>query len=197
MPLSPARYKLQVTISDATHDKLRRLQDLMRHTVPSGDVAEILDRALTLLLDDGARTRCAEVTTPRQAAAVSAPGRHIPAAVKRAVWKRDGGRCAFVGSHGQCSARSFLQFHHVRPFAAGGESTVENIELRCQAHNLYESDLFFGCDIVRERPPTWGADSFRNELGEQTESLPDAIDGPAASTMTVEPGWRNWQTLGT
>ncbi|HEX7126283.1 MAG TPA: HNH endonuclease, partial [Thermodesulfobacteriota bacterium] len=74
------------------------------------------------------------------------PGsRHIPAAVRRAVWARDGGRCAFVSRTGRrCTERGFLEFHHVRPYAAGGAATVENIELRCRAHNGYEAERMFG-----------------------------------------------------
>ena len=44
--------ELQVTISRDTHDKLRRAQDLFRHANPSGDLATLLDRAVTLLLAD-------------------------------------------------------------------------------------------------------------------------------------------------
>lgn len=51
-PLAPERYKVQVTISRETHDKLRRVQDLLRHQVPDGDPAVVFDRALTLLLQD-------------------------------------------------------------------------------------------------------------------------------------------------
>jgi len=33
----------------------------------------------------------------------------VPASVKRAVWLRDGGRCAFVANNGRrCAARGFL-----------------------------------------------------------------------------------------
>src|SRR5688572_28293793 len=49
-PLAPERYKVQFTVSKETHDKLRLVQDLMRHTVPNGDPSAIFDRALTLLL---------------------------------------------------------------------------------------------------------------------------------------------------
>jgi hypothetical protein len=41
---------------------------------------------------------------------------------------------------------SFLEFHHVEPYAVGGQATPENIELRCRAHNWYEAQLFFGAD---------------------------------------------------
>ncbi len=71
--------------------------------------------------------------------------RHIPARVKRAVWERDAGRCAFVGCNGaRCGERSFLEFHHVDAYALGGEASVDGISLRCRAHNTYESELLFG-----------------------------------------------------
>jgi hypothetical protein len=92
--LAPERFKLQLTISRATHDKLRRIQDLLRHRVPDGDLATIVDKALTLLLEDIERAKPAAAPRPRSRTPDSTT-RHIPAAVKRAVWDRDGGRCAF------------------------------------------------------------------------------------------------------
>ena len=154
-PLAPERYKLQLTISKDTHDTLRQLQDLLRHSIPDGDPSRIVDRALTQLLDDVLRQKCAMTERPRHSAQASSDSRGIPAAVRRAVWKRDGGQCAFVGPHGRCSERAFLEYHHRQPFAAGGKATVDNIELRCRAHNAYEAQLFFTRDVVRERAPEW------------------------------------------
>jgi hypothetical protein len=101
----------------------------------------------------------------KDARPVRAPplSRHIPASVRRAVWARDGGRCAFVAPDGRrCGETAFLEFHHVRPYARGGPATVENIELRCRAHNGYEAKLALGGgeeieyntrpDRVRTRP---------------------------------------------
>jgi 5-methylcytosine-specific restriction endonuclease McrA len=144
VPLAPERYKIQLTISRETHDKLRRVQALARHTSPSGDLAEIVDRAVTLLLDDLERRRCAATSSPRSSRTATDGSRHIPAAVKRAVWPRDDGQCAFVGRSGRCAERGFLEFHHVQPYAVGGAATTTNIQLRCQAHNNYEASLFFG-----------------------------------------------------
>ena len=70
--------------------------------------------------------------------------RHIPAAVRREVWTRDEGRCAFIGHHGRCTEIARLEFHHVMPHAVGGPATAENIALRCRAHNAHEARLFFG-----------------------------------------------------
>lgn len=168
-PLAPERYKIQFTVTRATYEKLRRSQDLLRHAIPDGDPAEIFDRALTVLLDDVARTKLAATDRPRRSGPTAPGSRHIPAAVKRAVWARDGGRCAFVGTSGRCAETGFLEFHHVLPYAAGGAATVENLQLRCVAHNKHEAERFFGPSqpsFVREsaRPEYGrGASSFRTE----------------------------------
>lgn len=142
-PTSPESYKLQVTLSRSAHDKLRCAQNLLRHSVPSGDLGTVIERAVDALLDDIERRKLAIVKRPREQkpSERKEASRHIPAAVRRAVWTRDGGRCAFVGSAGRCASRAFIELHHVRPFAAGGEASVENIELRCRAHNAYEEEI--------------------------------------------------------
>jgi hypothetical protein len=157
-PLAPGRYKLQLTVSTETQEKLRRLQDLTRHTNPTGDLAVILDRAITLLLEHVERQKLAATDRPRTGADRSSQTRHVPAGVKRAVWKRDEGRCAFIGPDGRCGERAFLEFHHVVPFADGGIASVESISLRCRAHNGYEAERWFGAPwILRDSPS--GSDS--------------------------------------
>lgn len=143
-PLAPDRYKLQCTIDGSTLEKLRLAKDMLRHAIPSGDDAAILDRAFTSLLADLARTRFAAAESPLPPRAATPGSRHIPAEVKRAVWVRDLGRCAFVSTDGRrCNERAFVEFHHVRPYAVGGETTVENIQLRCRRHNDYEARVYF------------------------------------------------------
>jgi hypothetical protein len=144
-PLSPDRYKVQITIGGETLEKLRRAQDLLRHAIPSGDEAAVLDRALTALLAALAQRKFAATANPRPSVGAKAGSRHVPAEVKRAVWRRDLGRCAFVATTGRrCPERAFLEFHHLRPYAAGGEASVKNIQLRCRSHNDYEARAFFG-----------------------------------------------------
>ena len=90
---------------------------------------------------------------------------------------RDLGRCAFIGPSGhRCNERRFVEFHHVDPYALGGEATVEKIELRCRRHNDYEGRLYFGkrrrddTGAVREKAVAYGsqpfepANSFQNKL---------------------------------
>jgi hypothetical protein len=138
-PLGDDRCKLQIVLSAEDYQTLLRLQDLMRHSNPTGDPAQIVSQALHLLLAKVERRRLATVLRPKRAARVS-PSRYVPAAVKRAVYARDGDQCAFVGTSGRCQERGFLELHHVIPFAEGGPTTLENLQLRCRAHNAYESD---------------------------------------------------------
>lgn len=158
-PLAPERYQVRFTVSRETHDKLRRAQDLLRHAIPTGDPAAIFDRALNVLLADLARTKLAAARHPRPARRTRPHSRRIPAAVRRAVWARDGGQCAFVGTQGRCPATGFLEFHHVVPFAVGGTADIGAIELRCAAHNKYEAEQYFGPShpwLVRERGFSYG-----------------------------------------
>jgi 5-methylcytosine-specific restriction endonuclease McrA len=143
-PLAPERFKVQFTVSRETHDKLRQAQDLLRHVIPNGDPAAIFDRALTVLLAEATKTKCAATDHPRPARMSNRHSRHIPAPVKREVWRRDAGRCAFSGEQGRCGETGHLEFHHVMPYARGGPTTVENLELRCRAHNVYEAEQLFG-----------------------------------------------------
>lgn len=154
-PLSPDRYRMLLTIGGDTLEKLRLAKDMLRHVIPSGDEAAVVDRALTALLAELARRKFAAAGQPRPAREPGPGSRHIPADVKRAVWLRDLGRCAFVGTGGRrCDERGFLEFHHVRPYAAGGEPSAANIQLRCRTHNDYEARVYFGWDSRHEREGT-------------------------------------------
>ncbi len=183
-PLAPERFKVQFTVSRETYDKLRQVQDLLRHTIPDGDPATIFDRALTLLLAELSKTKFAATERPRAGRARRFGSRYIPAAVKREVWRRDGSQCAFRGEQGRCDETGFLEFHHVVPYAKGGPTTTENLELRCRAHNVYEAEQQFG----RRAPPSWARES-RADCGidpdgsVRTESM---TTGAKGSSLTLD-----------
>jgi len=166
---SPERYRVQFTIGKDSHDKLRRVQALLRREIPDGDPAAIFDRALSLLLEKVEKAKVGAAAKPRAPRPIR-PGtdwqvrtpilapRDIPRDVQRAAWRSDGGRCGFVAPDGhRCTERGFLEFHHIRPYALGGLATVENISLRCRRHNQYEAERVFGphrasgCDSGQQR----------------------------------------------
>jgi hypothetical protein len=166
---------MQFTLSGSTYEKLQCAQDLLGHAVPSGDEAEIIDRALTALLEELARKKFADTDRPRASRAGANRWPYVPAQVKREVWIRDAGRCAFIADDGRrCEARRFIEFHHVIP---RGKPTADNIQLRCQAHNAYEADLYFG-----PREPVRGDDIVREPAGKWRFSEP--ATGPGASSSS-------------
>lgn len=152
-PLAPARCKIQFTASAVFHDKLERLKALMRISVPDGDLAAILEDAVTEKLERLEAKRFGRTRAPRKGlaeTATSAPSsRYIPAAVRSDVHERDGGRCRYVDGHGQrCSARDRLEFHHVEPYARGGDRSPENIRLMCRAYNAHLAEQDYGKDLM-------------------------------------------------
>ena len=73
------------------------------------------------------------------------PREAIPAAVRRAVWQRDQGRCNWpIDGGGVCGSTHRLELDHIVPWARGGETTVENLRLTCSRHNLAAARQAFG-----------------------------------------------------
>ena len=192
-PVTPERFKIQFTVSRATYEQLRRAQDLLRHVIANGDVGAVFEKALTRLLADLEKRRLAATDRPRHTSAVNRRSRRIPAATRRAVWQRDGGRCAFVGAHGRCSETGFPEFHHLTPYAAGGETTADNLELRCRAHNAYEAERYFGVPLfARERRAGFGASMQASLLlgSERYSSISGETDPSSSETKNSSPSTR-------
>jgi hypothetical protein len=171
-PTSPARYRAQFTMGEEMHARLRRVQSLLRREIPDGDPAAIFDRALKLLEEQIEKTRLGAAKRSRAGDSIR-PGadrpssRNVPRAVRRTVWQRDGGQCAYASPDGhRCTERTFLEFHHVVPYARGGPGTADNISLRCRRHNQYEAEIVFGARIVVQG------------MGERRDSWRDAIRTP-------------------
>jgi hypothetical protein len=152
-PLTAELRRLHVTVSKRFMDKLDAARDALSHSHPGGDAEAILEAGLDLLIERHVKRR-GIVAKPRKNApspGLPAASRHIPAAVKREVWLRDGGRCQFRLENGElCGSTHRLQFDHVRPVALGGESTVGNIRLTCAPHNLLAARRVFG-DALMDR----------------------------------------------
>jgi len=155
-PLAPRRWKLQVTISQSSHDKLEQLQALLAHKIPNGDPAAIIERALDALLTQVRKRKIGMTDKPRapkpESTVATPRGRHVPAAERREVWPRDDGRCGFVGEDGRrCNETRALQFAHIEPWAKGGANTADNLGLRCQAHNALEADRDYGASFMTSK----------------------------------------------
>ncbi len=158
LPLAPDRYKVQFTASAGLRDKLERLQALMRPQVPDGDLAAIIEQAVTEKLERIEARRFGRASAPRKGLPETdtAPSsRHIPAAVRRAVSERDGNRCGYLNAHGhRCPETDRLEYHHRRPFGFGGDHGPQNIGLMCGTHNAYLAEHDYGkATMTRSRRP--------------------------------------------
>jgi len=150
-PLAPSRFKVQFTASAELRDKLVRLQALMRPGVAGGDLAAVIEAAVTEKLERLEARRYARTKAPRKTLAetdTSPRSRRIPAAVRRAVDERDGGRCTFVDAQGRrCTERHRLEYHHAgKAWGRGGDHSVGNLRLACPTHHRLLADLEYGRD---------------------------------------------------
>ena len=150
-PLAPERFSLKGTMDQETHELLQRARALLGHTVPSGDEMQVLKRVLQDWVPAMERRKHGLTDKPRPRRS-SGDGRYIPAQVKREVFKRDGGRCTFVGTNGRrCESKTRLEYDHVKSVARGGRTCTDNLRLRCRAHNQYEAEQVFGQNFMREK----------------------------------------------
>jgi 5-methylcytosine-specific restriction endonuclease McrA len=136
-------------MDEEMHNELLAVQALLGHVLPSGDVAEVFRRALCELRKRLEKQKFAKSdhSRPQRGAA---KGRHVPAAVRKAVWERDGGQCTFVSEKGKrCDARAPLEFDHVDAVSRGGQATVAGIRLLCRAHNQFAADRALGGEFMR------------------------------------------------
>jgi 5-methylcytosine-specific restriction endonuclease McrA len=88
-PLRTDRYKVQFTAGQRLHDKIKQAQHLLRSQIPSGELAEVVERALDVLIAQrmkqrfavGRRSRPANSQSPApspQPAAPQQPANHPP-----------------------------------------------------------------------------------------------------------------------
>jgi hypothetical protein len=148
-PVAQDRYRVEFTATAKLREKLVRLQDLMRSSVPDGDLGRIIDAAVTEKLERLEARRFARTKSPRKRVEetdTTPSSRHVPAPVRRAVHQRDGGRCTYRDVRGRrCTARDRLEFHHHdRAFGRGGEHSVANVRLMCRTHNLLLAEQEYG-----------------------------------------------------
>lgn len=160
-PLSLERFKIQFTADGELCAKLREVQDLLGPKARRDDLAAVFSQALDVLLvklkskkhGTLAPGKVAKPATTSNEPAQANPkrSRYIPRSVRREVYERDRGQCAYVDKRGhRCSATSGIEYHHRHPHGLGGPPTVDNMELRCRCHNGLAAEEDYGLDFVMQ-----------------------------------------------
>ena len=170
--LDPQRYRVQFTANDEYVKLVEEAQALLSHAESGKRVAldELQLRAMRSLVAELSRKKRAAMTRPPKADADTSAlkeeperprqrGRHVPAAIRRAVYQRGQNRCTFVESGQRCRETHCLELHHLKAFARGGVHSLANLTLRCRAHNALAAEEDFGTALIQQR-----RDSNRHEL---------------------------------
>jgi hypothetical protein len=161
-PVSEEAFSLRVTLDAACKAELDQLVALLSHRT-NGDLAAVLREAIRCAIaKHGRRKGAVEPERKRgKATAKATPGagtaaepsstapvldpRAIPMEMRRAVWRRDGGRCAWTSPDGKrCGSTWKLELGHILPAAIGGAPAVDGLQVQCRRHNQLEAIRFFG-----------------------------------------------------
>ena len=177
--VTESQWSLRVTIDRACSEDLETLKSLLAHQIPDGDLAAVLHEAIRCGIEKHGKRKGA--VAPARKANRAAPSADrtkaratIPAEVRREVWRRDGGRCAFVAADGRrCNSRWKLEIDHIHPRRWEDRRRSTSLRLACRAHNLLYAERAFGREHM---------DRFRRERG---ESRPRSSDAGAPSAERV------------
>jgi 5-methylcytosine-specific restriction endonuclease McrA len=182
-PPAPERYSVRFTMGQATHEAMRAFEKLAGRRVTAEQMNEALRRGFVAMRAAIEKKRFAATDRPRKQNRTP-KGRHIPAAVKREVWRRDEGRCTFVAESGRrCDSGAHLEFDHIEPVARGGCATVENLRLRCRAHNQYEAEQVYGAGFMQEK-----RERARKARARPGQAGAPGVAPPHAAATDSEPG---------
>jgi hypothetical protein len=192
---APQQYQVQFSTTEEHVLLIERAKALLARSTPGKSLGELHLDAMRLLVASLEKQKFAVTEQPRRrgrkrtpfgtgsegaSEATTAPtepqkNRHIPAAVRRAVYERDGARCTYVDEHGErCQETHYLELHHRQPFGKRGAHTTANLTVHCRAHNSLAAEVDFGRAHMTERQQSSRHESLVSERRLATR----AIDEP-------------------
>jgi hypothetical protein len=184
----PQQYQVQFSTTEEHVHLIERAKALLARSSPGKSLGELHLDAMRLLVASLEKQKFAVTEQPRRASSkpassktssLGAPraqkSRHIPAAVRRAVYERDGARCTYVDGRGKrCQETHYLELHHRRAFGMQGAHTTANLTLHCRAHNSLAAEVDFGREQMTERQQS----SRHESLASERRLAMRAIDEP-------------------
>jgi hypothetical protein len=121
--------RAEITFSKEDWETLTRAKEVLSHSVPSGELTEVISYCARFTLSKKDPSTSAREVKPRQ----SQGG--VSRATRRFVFRRDK-TCQHRHADGRlCGSRYQLQVDHVQSRWRGGGNEVENLQLLCGVHN--------------------------------------------------------------
>ncbi len=120
---------VSLVVKEETKKKLDTIRNLKAHTCPDND------SLLNKMCDEVAKMW--DPTLIKRHVSGSTEGRFVPKIIQAEVWRRDRGACT------KCGSTFALEYDHIKPYAMGGKSTVENLRLLCRACNQRQRVTYF------------------------------------------------------
>jgi len=160
-PYSESHHKMSILLDEYMLNDLEELRSLLSSSHSHLSLQEVIQYALKKALEIKRPKAPKLQKVPRPL--ISTPtseskkrllsskeyrhrSRYIPINIRRQVWSRDQGCCNFRDeiTGKLCATKYGLQLDHIHDFASGGTHTVENLRLRCRAHNTLAAVERFG-----------------------------------------------------
>ena len=188
----PLRFSVQFSVQEEFVQLVERAKALLSHAHSKSSLEEVHLRAMRLLVAELEKQRFGAKPRPRK----------VPAATRRSVDERDGGRCSYVDVTGErCRETHRLELHHLKAFARGGTHEAENVTLRCRAHNVLAAEQDFGRACVERAGSSQRHESLvsqvrdearpggsRDRAGDRDRGRPAAEEVSRAAPGFREPG---------
>jgi len=172
-PLTATESRLHLTVSRGFLDKVEQARAALSHSHPGASTDAIFEVGLDLIIERHARRRGLvknprKKQAPRQRSAPVSPSpaaararaRYVPAAIRRAIWTRDQGKCQWpTHDGGICGSTCRVELDHIEPFAKGGRILrPEDGRLLCKSHQDLSARQVYGDEVMdnytKPRGPT-------------------------------------------
>ncbi|MBI4406038.1 MAG: HNH endonuclease [Deltaproteobacteria bacterium] len=152
VPLGSDLSKLTVVLTIEEEKKLERARDLVSQGLQKpASYQQTVSATVSLFLDKKdpvvkAARAAASSRTSKTAGEVTTsanPARPpFRAQIKHGVMLRDQGQCTHTDALGvRCSQKRWVDLHHLKPLAKGGENSVDNLTTLCRAHHRFQHEM--------------------------------------------------------
>lgn len=142
---------IQITmrLTKPQREKVDTTKDILVRGGPVGNTATLLEKLCDFFMrkKDLTQPKSTQSLNSRKETARKAPEStqqirpHISMNLRRAVFRRDNGRCQFKAPDGKtCNTTYNIAIDHIIPLSAGGPNTLENLRCLCRAHNQWKAD---------------------------------------------------------